>query len=89
MGVGGMQFVEMIGYAAGLIGLVALLPQIYKSWKTKSTKDLSLKQYLLSATGVALWLIYGILISSSPMIWINVIGLFLGLIMITLKIEYG
>ncbi len=84
-----MPIIDIIGYAAGFLILVSIIPQIIKSWKTKSTKDLSLSRYLIYLTGVLLWLIYGIVIINGPMILINSINLVLASSVLYLKIRYG
>ncbi len=84
-----MPIIDLIGYAAGLLILVSILPQIVKSWRTKSTKDLSLLRYLIYMSGVALWLVYGIVLVNGPMILINSINFFLACTMLYLIIAYG
>ena len=55
-----MGQLEIIGYLAGLFVALALAPQIIKTWKTKSTKDISILWTLILMTGLLLWIIYGI-----------------------------
>jgi MtN3 and saliva related transmembrane protein len=51
---------EFIGMAAAILSVVGLLPQVYKSYKTKHTRDISLKWLILSLSAHILWFIYGI-----------------------------
>ena len=51
-----------IGFIAALLTTVAFLPQALKVWQTRSAKDVSLGMYMLFTLGVALWLIYGVLL---------------------------
>ena len=83
-----MPYVDIIGYAAGFLILISIIPQIIKTWKTKSTKDLSLLMYIIYISGVLLWLIYGIVIINGPMILINSINLVLASSMLYLKLRY-
>jgi len=83
------MIIDLIGYAAGFLVLISIIPQILKSWKTKSTKDLSLPRYMIYVLGVILWLVYEILLLNGPMILINSINLFLASTMVFLKIRYG
>lgn len=83
-----MPIVDIIGYAAGFFILISIIPQIIKSWKTKSTKDLSLPKYIIYTSGVLLWLIYGIVITNGPMILINSINIVLASSMLYLKLRY-
>jgi MtN3 and saliva related transmembrane protein len=82
-----VNYIELIGLAACLCTTLSALPQIIKIIKLKSAKDLSLLTYLLSCTGVALWLIYGILLSSLSLIASNVICLFFQITIIIMIIK--
>lgn len=84
-----MAIIDIIGYAAGFLILISLIPQIRKSWKTKSTKDLSLFRYLIYIAGVMLWLVYGIVLSNGPMVIVNGINLILASSILYLKFKYG
>jgi len=84
-----MAFIDIIGYAAGALILISLVPQIIKSWRTKSTKDISLLRYIIYTFGVVLWLSYGIILRNGPMILTNSINLCLASSILFLKIKYG
>jgi len=51
---------EFIGLLAASFSIVGLMPQVYKAYKTKHTRDISLKWLILSMTANLLWFIYGI-----------------------------
>ena len=55
---------EIIGLIAAVCTTFAFVPQVIKVWKTKQTKDLSLRMYSIMFLGILLWLVYGILIDS-------------------------
>lgn len=80
--------IEMIGYLAGGMIAISLLPQIVKSWKTKSTNDLSLSWGLISVAGQILWLIYGLGISSQSLAVMSSVTLTMAVIMLIMKITY-
>jgi MtN3 and saliva related transmembrane protein len=79
---------ELVGYAAATLATLAFVPQVLKSYREKSTKDISLVMYLVFFTGVVLWLIYGIHLHSMPMIIANTITALLALSIIILKIKH-
>jgi MtN3 and saliva related transmembrane protein len=79
---------ELIGYAAATLATLAFLPQVIKSYREKSTKDISLTMYLVFFVGVVLWLIYGIHLNSMPMIVANAITALLALSILILKIKH-
>jgi MtN3 and saliva related transmembrane protein len=84
-----MNYLDIIGYSAGLLILVSIVPQIIKSWKTKSTKDISLLRYIIYILGIILWLTYGIILANGPMIITNSINLCLASSILYLKLKYG
>ncbi|MDX1470123.1 MAG: SemiSWEET transporter [Flavobacteriaceae bacterium] len=63
--------IELIGFTAAILTTAAFLPQVYKIWKTKDVKALSLPMYLMFFLGVGLWLTYGIMIESPSLIVAN------------------
>ncbi len=84
-----MALIDIVGYLAGFFIIISLIPQIMKSWKTKSTKDLSLSRYIIYIMGVICWLIYGVALMNGPMILVNSINLCLALSILYLKLKYG
>ncbi len=83
-----MQHIEILGFVAATISTVGFIPQVYKVWKEKSTRDISLTMYLFLALGLLLWLIYGVFIQSVPVIVANGATLLLVLSVIFFKIKY-
>ena len=84
-----MNLIEIIGYLAAILTMLSSLPQIIKTLKTKSTKDISFFMILLLWSGILLWLVYGILIKSAPVIFANSISLFFISIFMIIKIKYS
>ena len=64
---------EIIGLIAAVCTTFAFIPQVIKVWKTKQTKDLSLRMYSIMFLGILLWLFYGIIIDSLSIILANVV----------------
>ena len=80
--------IEAIGLAAGLLTTTAFIPQVWKIYRTKSGKDISARMFSLFSAGIVLWLIYGILLQSLPLILSNAVTLVLSLTIIALKLHY-
>ena len=78
---------ELVGYAAAFLTTVAFVPQAYKVYKTNQTKDLSLSLFITFSLGVFMWLLYGILLQSIPMIIANTMTLLLSLYILYKKIN--
>lgn len=62
----------MIGLTAGVLTTISFLPQVIKTWKSKSANDLSLLMFSMFCTGILMWLIYGLLINDLPIILSNI-----------------
>ena len=78
-----------VGLAAAMITTISHFPQVVKSWKTKSTKDVSLFMYVLLVIGVSTWLAYGILIKDLPLILANTVTFIFTISVLILKIKQG
>ncbi|MCA0399439.1 MAG: SemiSWEET transporter [Proteobacteria bacterium] len=81
--------VEIIGGLAATITTLGYIPQAVKAIRTRDTASISLAMYVLLAIGIALWLVYGILITSWPLIGANIVTLVTILITLAMKIRHG
>jgi len=79
----------IMGLLAGTMTTIAFLPQLIQTWKTRSAKDVSLGMFLIFTTGVVLWVIYGHMIQSLPIIAANAVTLVLAGAILVLKLKYG
>jgi MtN3 and saliva related transmembrane protein len=80
---------DLIGIIAGTLTTVAFVPQVWRVWKTRSTKDISLGMYLVFTAGVAFWLAYGLMLGAWPIIVANVVTLALTGTVLALKLRHG
>ena len=80
---------EIIGYVAAILTIAAYIPQTIKVLREKNTKSLSLGMYLMISSGIAMWLIYGIIIESPSLILANAITLVMSLFILIMKIRHG
>jgi MtN3 and saliva related transmembrane protein len=83
-----MDATEILGMTAGTISSITFLPQVIKTWQTKSAKDISLWMFLLVTGSVILWLVYGLLKNSIPIIYTNSMVLIMSLIMLYFKFRF-
>lgn len=82
-----MEIANWIGTVAGIFTTIAFIPQVAKTWKTRSAGDISLLMFLLFSSGVLLWFIYGLLLNAIPVVVANGITLALSLSILVLKIK--
>lgn len=78
--------IDIIGLVAAFLTTISFLFQVVKTIKTRDTSGISLLMYLVFITGVALWLIYGILLKNKIIILANLITLILAGIILVIKI---
>lgn len=83
-----MQFTPVIGFVAGTLTTLSFLPQVHKAWRTQRCNDLSMGMLLSFASGVTLWLVYGLFLRAEPIIAANAVTLVLVLALIFLKARY-
>lgn len=84
-----MTAVDILGYAAGAVTAFTFLPQVVKTWKEKSAKDISLYMFLIAFANEIMWLVWGILINNMVVILTNAVMLLMSGIMIGLKLKYN
>ncbi len=84
-----MNSLEILGFIAGSLVAASFLPQVMKSWKSKSTDDIAISLSILNLSGQILWTIYGIRIGSISLIVMSLITQLLTSSLLILKIKYG
>jgi len=80
---------EAIGYIAAACTSFAFLPQALRIWRTRSAEDISLAMYLILVTGVVLWIAYGALIRSAPLVAANTTSLLLAGAVLAGKLRFS
>lgn len=83
-----MNAIQILGLLAGSLTTASFLPQVIKTWRSRSAKDLSLGMFLLFCCGVFLWLIYGIVVRDIPVIAANLLTLVLASTLLFFKLRF-
>jgi MtN3 and saliva related transmembrane protein len=83
-----MDVQDLIGYSAATLTTVSFVPQALKTFRTRDVSGISLVMYSLFATGVALWLVYGLMLGEAPIYVANAITLALALAVLVMKLRY-
>jgi len=83
-----MSFVSLVGFGAGTLCTLAYLPQALYSFRTKSVRDISLIMLVSLNVGLLLWVAYGFLIRSLPIMLPNAITFFLAFPLLIMKMRY-
>jgi MtN3 and saliva related transmembrane protein len=83
-----MNTIDWMGSIAATLTTTSFIPQVWQVWCTHHTKDISLGMYAIFTSGVAMWLIYGILLSSWPIIIANGLTLLLAGTVLCMKLLF-
>ena len=84
-----MTSADWLGSVAGFCTTVAFLPQVFKVWRTRSARDVSLGMYAVFTLGVVCWLAYGWLLMIWPISIANIVTLVLVALVIAMKLRWG
>lgn len=83
-----MQLSELIGYAAAALTTASFVPQAVHTFKTKDVRGISLTMYSTFVVGIALWLVYGLLLDAWPIVIANAVTLTLAIAILAMKLKY-
>lgn len=79
---------DLIGYLAACLTTLSFLPQALHTFRTRDVRGISLGMYALFTGGVALWLVYGLLLGAWPIVLANAVTLGLALAILVMKLRY-
>lgn len=77
----------LIGFIAGALTTAAFVPQVLKSWRSRSVADFSMGMLVMFNIGVALWIVYGWMMGAMPVVVANVVTLSLTVPLLLLKLS--
>ncbi len=83
-----MYKIEIVGYIAGFLVAVSLSPQVIKTWRTRSARDISTVWTVILMSGLSLWVVYGIVNRIVPLAVFGIIEFLLALTLFIFKIIY-
>ncbi len=83
-----MDGVQILGYAACAVTALTFLPQVLKTWKEKSAKNVSLLMFIIAFVNEVMWIAYGALRNDMVIVITNVIMISMCSVMIALKLKY-
>ena len=77
----------LVGTLAGICSTSSFIPQVIKVWREGGTEAISKKMYLVTVTAFSLWIIYGLMIGSMPIIVFNIASLALSATILVIKLR--
>lgn len=84
-----LTWIDAIGTAAAVLTTASFVPQAWQSFKTRDVSGISLGMYSAFTLGVALWLLYGVLLQSWPLMIANSVTLLLAAAILSMKLRFG
>ena len=86
--VNGNDLILFIGIAAGVLTGASMLPQVFKTLKTKKAEHVSPLMLVILICGVALWFVYGMFKNDMPIMLTNGFSIIVNLLMLFLRWRY-
>jgi MtN3 and saliva related transmembrane protein len=83
-----MTLTDLIGTLAAILTTASFFPQALHTFRTKDVRGISLGMYSAFTLGVALWLVYGLMLEAWPVVIANVITLALASTILVMKLRY-
>ena len=78
---------DALGYTAAILATGAFVPQVIKTWRTRSAEDLSFLMLFLHIAGMLLWLAYGVMLGATPIVVANAVAVLLDVALVVLKLR--
>ena len=83
-----MTLTDWVGSAAAFLTTFSFVPQAWHTFKTKDVTGISLGMYSVFTSGVALWLVYGLMLQACPVVAANAVTLALASMILVMKLRY-
>ncbi len=85
----GLTLADWVGFGGAVLTTLSFLPQAWLSFKTRDVSGVSLGMYSVFTVGVALWLVYGVMLGAWPIVLANAITLGLAITILVMKLRYS
>ena len=83
-----MKLIDVLGMAAATLTTGCFVPQVVRLWRTRNAEGISLVTFAVFSAGVALWLGYGLILGSWPIILSNAVTLVLAFAIVVLTLRF-
>lgn len=82
-----LSLASMVGFVAGVCSTSSFVPQVLKAWREGDTEAISKRMYIVTVSAFSLWIAYGVMIQSWPIITFNAASLVLSGAILVLKLR--
>jgi MtN3 and saliva related transmembrane protein len=80
---------DLIGYLAAFLTTFSFLPQVWHTFRSRDVSGISLGMYSCFTVGVALWLVYGLVLGAWPIVIANFFTLSFAVAIVAMKLRFG
>ncbi len=80
---------EILGLIGGSLSCITFVPQIFKTWKSKSVKDISVNMFLIVLCSTIIWIAYAIMKDSISILLTNIVVFITAVIMLFMKWKFS
>lgn len=84
-----MQISDFLGYTAATLTTLSFVPQVWRTFRTRDVRGISLRMYTTFTLGIAAWLAYGIVLGETPMILANSLSLVLACSVLVMRMRFA
>jgi MtN3 and saliva related transmembrane protein len=81
--------ITVVGTAAALCSMASFAPQALKIQRERDASSVSLPMYIVTVVGFALWISYGLMLHSWPLVVSNLVCMILAAWVLALKFRFG
>jgi MtN3 and saliva related transmembrane protein len=82
-------WINVLGVSAAILSAISLMPQVIRTWRTRSAADISTAYLIVTLTATAIWVGYGTLLNSAVIVVVNIAGFIQGAAILFVKLRYG
>ena len=83
-----ITLIDVVGSAAACLTTISFVPQAWQSFRTRDVSGISLGMYSVFTAGVAMWLAYGVLMDSWPIVVANAVTLVFSIAILAMKLRF-
>jgi MtN3 and saliva related transmembrane protein len=81
------MIVTALGVCASALSTLSLLPQVIRTWRTRSARDISAGWLVTALVSMLLWTVYGTLVGASAVVWANVLTFLQASVILAIKLR--
>ena len=81
--------INAVGTVAALCSMASFVPQVAKIWREQDASAVSLRMYAVTVAGFCLWVAYGLMLKSWPLVASNGVCVGLSASILVMKLKFG